>query len=124
MVALGNRVSAAMGNDDDLRDRIVAAATEAGEGFWPMPLPAELRPSLDSPVADLANIGERMGGMLTAGLFLAEFVAKTDDRPIPWAHLDIAGPSFNEGSAYGYTGKGATGVGVRTLLGLVEASID
>ena len=114
MVALGSRVSAVMGTDT-LRGQVVAAATAAGEQFWPMPLPAELRSSLKSTVADLANIGDRNGGMLVAGLFLQEFVGDT-----PWAHLDIAGPAFNEGLAWGYTPTGGTGVGVRTLLRLLE----
>ncbi len=122
MVALGNRVSAVMANDDDLRGEVVASAEASGEQFWPMPLPVELRASLDSSVADIANIGDRMGGMLTAGLFLAEFVGEAaDGSPIPWAHLDIAGPSFNEGAPWGYTGKGGTGVGVRTMLALLES---
>lgn len=121
MVALGNRVSAVMANDDDLRDRVVDAAYDAGEQFWPMPLPVELRASMDSAVADIANIGDRFGGMLVAGLFLNEFVAtRPDGEPIPWAHLDIAGPAFNGGSPHGYTGKGGTGVAVRTLLTLAE----
>ncbi|MFV0459627.1 MAG: leucyl aminopeptidase [Actinomycetales bacterium] len=122
MVALGNRVSAVMANNDDLRAQVVAAADGSGEQFWPMPLPPELRAGLDSPVADIANIGDRMGGMLSAGLFLAEFVG-TDDSgtKIPWAHLDIAGPSFNESGPHGYTPKGGTGVGVRTMLSLLEA---
>ena len=114
MVALGSRVSAVMGTET-LRGQVVAAATAAGEQFWPMPLPAELRSSLKSAVADLANIGDRNGGMLVAGLFLQEFVGDT-----PWAHLDIAGPAFNEGQAWGYTPTGGTGVGVRTLLTLLE----
>ena len=122
MVALGNRVSAVMGNDDELRARVHRVADTVGEQFWPMPLPQELRSSLDSPVADLANIGDRFGGMLVAGLFLAEFVGRTGDGEarIPWAHLDIAGPAFNSGSAHGYTPVGGTGVAVRTLLGLAE----
>lgn len=124
MIALGNRVSAIMANDDDLRDRLHRISAEVGEQFWPMPLPAELRPSLDSPVADLANIGERNGGMLVAGLFLAEFVPArgegADGAKVPWAHLDIAGPAFNTGKPHGYTPTGGTGVAVRTLLGLVE----
>jgi leucyl aminopeptidase len=121
VVALGQRVSAVMANDDALRERIVRMAGEAGEQLWPMPLPPELRSSLDSPVADLANIGERMGGMLVAGLFLAEFVGTRDDgEPIRWAHLDIAGPAFNTGSPHGYTPAGGTGVPVRTLLRLLE----
>ena len=115
MVALGPRVSAVMGTDD-MREAVVSAADRSGEQFWPMPLPVELRASLKSSVADLANIGDRFGGMLTAGLFLKEFVGDT-----PWAHLDIAGPAFNEGSAHGYTGVGGTGVAVRTLLSVLEA---
>ncbi len=121
MVALGNRVSAVMANDDDLRDRVTRAAADSGEQFWPMPLPAELRSSMDSPVADIANIGDRFGGMLVAGLFLSEFVGtRADGETVPWAHLDIAGPAFNSGGAHGYTGKGGTGVAVRTMLTLAE----
>ncbi len=120
MVALGKRVSAVMG-DDGVSAAVKAAADRAGELFWPMPLPEELRPTLDSPVADLANIGEKMGGMMTAAVFLNEFVgAGKDGSKIPWAHLDIAGPAFNEGSAFGYTPKQATGVAVRTLVAYVE----
>ncbi|WP_298456917.1 leucyl aminopeptidase [uncultured Cellulomonas sp.] len=114
VVALGNRVSAVMGTDD-VRAEVTAAAQASGEQFWPMPLPDELLAGLKSKVADLANIGERAGGMLTAGVFLREFVGTT-----PWAHLDVAGPAFNEKSAHGYTPVGGTGVGVRTLLTLLE----
>ncbi len=116
MVALGGRVAGIMANDDAFRDRVRAAADGSGEAAWPMPLPEDLRPQLESAVADLSHKGERWGGMLTAGLFLREFVKDG----IPWAHVDIAGPSFNEGSAYGHTPKGATGYGVATLLSLVE----
>lgn len=120
MVALGTRVSAVMANDDDLRDDVVRAADTSGEQFWPMPLPVELRPSLDSPIADLANIGDRMGGMLTAGLFLQEFIP----ADTPWAHLDIAGPAFNTGKAHDYTPVGGTGASVRTLVQLVRDLVD
>jgi leucyl aminopeptidase len=115
LVALGPRVSAVMGTDD-ARSEVVDAAGAAGEAFWPMPLPADLRAGLKSKVADIANIGDRFGGMLTAGLFLQEFVGTT-----PWAHLDIAGPAFNEKAAFGYTPVGGTGVAVRTLLTLLES---
>ncbi|WP_150306418.1 leucyl aminopeptidase [Planctomonas psychrotolerans] len=125
VVALGNRTVGAMG-DDAFVSRVVAAATGAGESIWAMPLPGELRPLLNSDVADLANAkpGQTAAGMLLAGVFLREFVGTVDDSadasPIPWAHLDIAGPSNNQGSPYGFTGKGATGVTVRTLLALAE----
>ena len=115
IVALGYRVSAVMGTGG-LPDLVVEAARASGELVWPMPLPSELRASLKSKVADLANIGDRMGGMLTAGVFLREFVGDT-----PWAHLDIAGPSFNEHEPWGYTPAGGTGVAVRTLLTLLES---
>ena len=112
VVALGTRTSAVMTNNENLEEKFLLAAKDSGEQFWPMPLPEELRPSLDSPVADIANIGERMGGMLVAGLFLKEFVSK------PWLHLDIAGPAFNEGKAHGYTPVGGTGIALRSLISL------
>jgi leucyl aminopeptidase len=124
MVALGSRTSAIMANDDELRERVHTVADRVGEQFWPMPLPPELRASMDSRVADIANIGDRYGGMLVAGLFLKEFVPTRGDgpdaAPVPWAHLDIAGPAFNTGAAHDYTPSGGTGVGLRTLVGLCE----
>jgi leucyl aminopeptidase len=89
-----------------------------------MPLPAYLRPILASDVADIANakIGHTAAGMLIGGIFLKEFVGnKPDGSPIPWAHLDIAGPANNAGAPYGYTPKGATGVMVRTLVEFLVA---
>jgi leucyl aminopeptidase len=116
LIALGARTGAVMANDDHLRTAIIDAAGRSGEAMWPMPLPPELRPSLDSGVADISNTGERMGGMLVAGLFLKDFVPDG----IPWAHVDIAGPAYNQGDAYGYTPKGGTGAAVRTLVTLIE----
>jgi leucyl aminopeptidase len=116
MMALGARTFGIMANQDAFRDKVYAAATAAGEQSWPMPLPADLRKGMDSPTADIANMGERMGGGLVAGLFLREFVAEGID----WAHLDIAGPAFHEGAPYGYTPKGGTGSAVRTLVALAE----
>jgi leucyl aminopeptidase len=116
LVALGSRIAGIMGNDDSWRDEVHAAAQVAGELAWPMPIPEEMKPSLESPVADLANIGERNGGMMTAAAFLREFVP--DD--LPWAHMDIAGPAFNEGAPWSYNPKGATGYGVRTLVAVAE----
>jgi leucyl aminopeptidase len=116
VVALGHRTSGIMSNDEALHGKVHDAATRAGEAMWPMPLPPDLRKSLDSSVADIANMGERWGGMLVAGLFLKEFVPDST----PWVHLDIAGPAFNEGEPYGYTPKGGTGAGVRALVQLVE----
>jgi len=116
LVALGSRTSAIMSNDDGLRDAVAASAKAAGEQMWPMPLPEELRASMDSPVADIANMGDKYGGMLVAGLFIQEFVPDG----LRWARLDIAGPAWNASTPHGYTGKGGTGHPVRTLVRLAE----
>ena len=118
VVALGTDIAGVMANDDDFRSRVVDAAGAAGEGAWPMPLPVELRAKLDTPTADIAHKGDRDGGMLTAGLFLKEFVGEG----IAWAHVDIAGPAFNDKGPKGHHPKGGTGFGVATLLTLVESS--
>ncbi|MBN2177532.1 MAG: leucyl aminopeptidase [Demequinaceae bacterium] len=114
-LALGARTCGVMGTPS-VRDAIVGAAGEAGEGMWAMPLPDHLREGLESKVADLRNVSnDRMGGMLTAGLFLREFAGDT-----PWAHVDIARPAFNEGGPYGATPSGGTGIAVRTMLRFLE----
>ncbi|NHU84380.1 leucyl aminopeptidase [Kocuria sp. JC486] len=126
MVALGTRTAGVMG-DDDAVETVLAASVASGEDLWPMPLPQHLRASLDSDVADLKNIGDRNGGMLVAGLFLKEFAGAQEAagesavEPVgPWAHLDIAGPSFNEDGPWGYTPKQGTGFGVRTMFSVIE----
>ncbi|MFD8902490.1 leucyl aminopeptidase [Streptomyces ardesiacus] len=116
MLALGSRTYGVMANDDAFRSAVYEAAEEVGEPAWPMPMPEHLRKGLDSATADMANMGERMGGGLVAGLFLREFVGEG----IAWAHLDIAGPAFNEGAPFGYTPKGGTGTAVRTLVRVAE----
>ncbi|MFI2376444.1 leucyl aminopeptidase [Streptomyces sp. NPDC018964] len=116
VLALGSRTFGIMANDDAFRSAVLEAAEEVGEPAWPMPLPEHLRKGMDSATADIANMGERMGGGLVAGLFLREFVGEG----ITWAHLDIAGPAFNEGGPFGYTPKGGTGSAVRTLVRVAE----
>ena len=115
VVALGTKVAGLMGNHDGWIDAVEAAADRAGERVWHLPLPADYRKQLDSPVADLKNIGNRWGGTLTAALFLQEFVAEG----IPWAHLDIAGPAWTD-NVDGEAAKGGTGFGVRLLVDLIR----
>ena len=123
VIALGERYAGLMG-DQGATELVAKAAAASGELVWPMPLPAELRALLNSEIADIANvkIGNRAGGMLVGGHFLKEFVGrmKNKSQTIPWAHIDIAGPSENSGAAYGYTPKGATGNIVRTLIELAR----
>lgn len=114
MVALGDRITGAMGNDAKLVRALVAAGESTGEPVWELPLFRDYRSLIDSNVADIKNIGERHGGAITAAWFLAEFVGDT-----PWVHLDIAGPAFAE-RGHDLGPKGATGVPVRTLVRFIE----
>ena len=114
-VALGDGVAAVLGTDPDLVRRVIEAGQVAGEPFWELPLHGAYRKSLDSEVADLKNVsGGPAASTIMAGLFLKEFVG---DRP--WAHLDIAAPSFLD-SEDGWLTKGATGWATRTLIELVR----
>jgi len=116
-IALGRRMTGLMGQGPALTALAEAAAT-VDEAVWAMPLPEELRPLLDSELADLTNvkIGNRAGGMLIGGLFLREFVPKGAS----WAHLDIASAANNDGSPYKIYPQGATGVMIRTLVQLAK----
>jgi leucyl aminopeptidase len=114
-VALGGRTAGVMGSSDAVAAEVAAIMREAGEPAWAMPFPEELRKGLDSMVADLANVSsDRGGGMMVGGLFLREFVPDG----AAWAHLDIAGPAFNEKAPFGYTPKGGTGAAVRALIAI------
>jgi leucyl aminopeptidase len=105
--------------DEALIARVAAAGERVGELAWPMPLPDDVRKGMDSDVADISQINagmDRAGHMLQGGVFLREFVADG----LPWAHIDIAGPSYHSGEATGYWTKGGTAVPVRLLLDLVD----
>ena len=112
-VALGDICTGAFGNNQELVDKVIAAGTEAGELIWQMPMYDEYKEQNKSDVADIKNVGGRLGGAITAAKFLAEFVDDT-----PWIHLDIAGTSLTEKERT-YLVKGATGVPVRTLVNTV-----
>ncbi|GAB3692368.1 leucyl aminopeptidase [Corynebacterium nasicanis] len=115
MIALGTRTTGVMGSED-LRDRVAAVGRSIGEPAWAMPLLEEHEETIKSPTADIRNVDNtRWGGMEYAGLYLSKFITEGTE----WAHLDIAGPSFNSGSVHGYTPKRATGVPVRTFLALL-----
>jgi leucyl aminopeptidase len=117
-VALGLKTAGLFASDDDVAATLESAARSAGEQLWRLPIEEEARTKLDSPVADLKNIGDRWGGAGTAALFLREF---TDG--VAWAHLDIAGPARVE-TAEHYLSIGASGFGVRTLVALAEQAAN
>mgnify|MGYP001186072961 CR=1 FL=1 len=115
IVALGMTTVGTWSNEDEWAEKVLAAAKQAGESFWHMPLTEEVKENLKSPVADMKNSGARWGGSISAALFLREFVEGN-----PWVHLDIAGPSTTDKET-GYQSKGGTGVGIRTLVELVRS---
>ena len=120
-VALGDKIAAVFGSDSEVATTVLEAASRAGEHFWELPLFQEYKKAIESDIADLKNIsGSRYGGAITAALFLSSYV-----EGVKWAHLDIAGPARWRETA-GEQVKGASGVGVRTLVelarGLVPAS--
>jgi leucyl aminopeptidase len=114
MVALGQIHGGLYANDDTLSDRLVSAGKETGELLWRMPLAPAYDKLIDSPAADMKNIGGRYGGSITAAQFLQRFVQKG----VPWAHLDIAGMAWSDKDAPTVP-KGATAYGVRLLERLV-----
>ncbi|MGB5952096.1 MAG: leucyl aminopeptidase [Ornithinimicrobium sp.] len=120
-IALGERTLGVMGKHHATVSRVLDSAATVGEPAWQLPLVEEIRAQMDSQVADVKHTGERFGGAMVAATFLAEFIG-TDDagKELPWAHLDIAGPAFNDKSAFGYTPKGGTGAGVRALIEVVR----
>lgn len=117
VVALGERTAGILSDHDEVREELVRAATNCGESMWPLPIVEEMHEKVhSSTIADLRQHNPKpAGGTLFAAAFLREFTGDT-----PWGHLDIAGPAFNDNSAWDYTPSGGTGVGVRTLVRLAR----
>jgi leucyl aminopeptidase len=114
VIALGSTYAAVISNDDALAEEVVRAGAETGELTWRLPLHDEFKELMKGTVADLSNLAKaRKAGTITAGSFLEEFVDET-----PWAHVDIAGTAWDVGRDY--TGKDASGFGVRLLIELAR----
>jgi leucyl aminopeptidase len=107
VVALGEDIAGLFTPDDTLASQLETAAKTSGEKIWRMPMEDKYFEGLKSSIADMKNTGPRPGGSITAALFLKQFVKQT-----PWAHLDVAGPVWEDKA-------GATGFGVRTLVNWV-----
>lgn len=108
--ALGQEYAGLFSNDDALADQLLRAATVEGEKLWRLPLAAQLEKQNESPVADIKNYGGPEGSAITAALFLQRFV-----NGYPWAHLDVAGTTWQNTSTLATVPDGATGFGVRIL---------
>ena len=110
VISLGHEQAGIFSNDEKLAGQLVAAGDASGDKLWRMPLGAAYDKLIDSPIADMKNVGPREGGSITAAQFIQRFV----DKGTPWAHLDIAGMAWaaKPGATWD---KGATGYGVRVL---------
>jgi leucyl aminopeptidase len=100
VIALGSHAAGLLSNDDELADELLAAGVTAGDRAWHLPLWDEYQKQLDSNFADMANIGGREAGTITAACFLSRFTG--DYR---WAHIDIAGVAWKQGKEKGATGR-------------------
>ena len=119
IVSLGHEQAGIFSNDEALAGKLIAAGDVSGDKLWRMPLGAAYNKLIDSPIADMKNVGPREGGSITAAQFIQRFV----DTGIPWAHLDIAGMAWS--SKPGATwAKGATGYGVRVLDRFVRDNLE
>jgi leucyl aminopeptidase len=116
IVALGEGTTALFATDDALAAKLLKAADKTGERMWRMPLIDDLERKIEGDVGDIKNSGGRACGAITAALFLRHF-----REGLPWAHLDIAGTNKQD-KATAIGPKGATGVGVRTLLEYLTAT--
>jgi leucyl aminopeptidase len=119
MVALGPHAVGLMGTSQELADRLSRAGEATAERVWQLPLWDEYRDTMKSEIADLKNAAGRFGGAITAAGFLAAFVGD-----YPWCHLDIAGTAWVERPAKPYQARGATAVGVRLLVELLQGYIS
>ncbi len=110
VISLGHEYAGIFANDDGLAGQLIAAGEASNNKLWRFPLSAAYDKLIDSPIADMKNVGPREGGSITAAQFIKRFV----DDGVKWAHLDIAGMAWHdkEGPVYA---KGATGYGVRLL---------
>lgn len=115
VIALGHHASALISNSDEVSEKVVAAGKSSGDRVWPMPDFPEYEEGLKGKYADLLNVGPRAGGTITAGLFLKNFV-----EDVPWGHIDIAGTAWDVKGNDTHPNSGATGVGVRLFLDLLE----
>ncbi|MEL7683568.1 leucyl aminopeptidase [Citromicrobium bathyomarinum] len=119
LIALGNEQAGLFSNDDTLADNLSTAGKVSGDKVWRMPIGPAYDKLIDSPIADMKNVGPREAGSITAAQFLKRFIKDG----MPWAHLDIAGMAWSNkpGATYG---KGATGYGVRLLDQYVRDVIE
>ena len=110
LVSLGHEWAGLFSNNEDLASDLLKAAGESGDKLWRMPLAEPFDRLIDSPIADMKNVGPREGGSITAAQFIQRFI----ENGVRWAHIDMAGKAWSDKPSSTYE-KGATGYGVRLL---------
>jgi leucyl aminopeptidase len=110
IASLAHEYAGIFSNDDTLAGQLTAAGNACGDRLWRMPMGAAYDAMIDSPIADMKNIGGKFGGSITAAQFLLRYI----EKGTPWAHLDIAGMVWADKAGHSWD-KGATGYGVRLL---------
>ena len=110
LVSLGHEWAGLFSNDEDLAAKLQKVGEESGDKLWRMPLAEPFDRLIDSPIADVKNVGPREGGSITAAHFIQRFV----ENGVKWAHIDMAGKAWSDKAGTTYE-KGATGYGVRLL---------
>jgi len=119
IISLGHEYGGLFANDDALAEHLMAAGERSGDKLWRMPLGKAYDKLIDSPIADIKNVGPREGGSITAAQFLQRFIRKGT----PWAHCDIAGMVWSDKPGHSWD-KGATGYGVRLIDRFVAETIE
>jgi leucyl aminopeptidase len=119
LIALGHEFGGLFTTDDNLATQLLGAGQASGDKLWRQPMADSFDKLIDSPIADMKNVGPREGGSITAAQFIARFV----ENGTPWAHLDIAGMAWSDKPKDTFD-KGATGYGVRLIDRFVEASVE
>jgi leucyl aminopeptidase len=119
LISLGHEYAGLFTPDDELADKLLKAASESGDKLWRMPLAEPFDRLIDSPIADVKNVGPREGGSITAAQFIKRFI----DDDVKWAHLDIAGMAWSDKPSSTFD-KGATGFGVRLIDQFVADNLE
>jgi leucyl aminopeptidase len=119
LISLGHEWAGLFSNNDELAGKLIAAGDESGDKLWRMPLAEPFDRLIDSPIADMKNVGPREGGSITAAQFIQRFI----DDGVKWAHVDMAGKAWSDKASATYE-KGATGYGVRLLDQYVEDNLE
>jgi len=119
LISLGHEWAGLFSNNEDLAGKLTEAGKESGDKLWRMPLAEPFDRLIDSPIADMKNVGPREGGSITAAQFIQRFI----EDGVRWAHIDMAGKAWSDKASATYQ-KGATGFGVRLLDRYVEDVIE